>query len=152
MMTWVKASAIVKGIAGAVVIFVVIYVLSSRVSEWEKFPPVPKNVLIKEIDALDTPASSKQLGDTKFVDRGSFYYVTKAYSSEYEIGVISKYYEDEFKNKGWMYVNRREMADHSSEFCKQGDLGTLSFVSASGKSIEYKISITTGGSITLDCH
>jgi len=148
----IEIRAGLKWLASAVVAFVAIYILSSYVHDSRAYPLVQKRVLMDELNLLSAPDTSVQIGGVDFIDRQTFFYATKQYSSTEPVNSITKFYLENFKQHGWRYLATRVDRDHASQFCKGGILGVLGFTNDSEGATNYEVTLTAGGTAIRTCN
>jgi hypothetical protein len=142
---------LVRMVTGLVVL-VAIYLAITGLRNSVNHPLVPKEKLIAELNAINPPDKSIQIGSMSFVDRETFYYATKSYSSSESIGKITAAYIALLQTKGWRYISPYAPGDNSSEFCKGELLGTISFLNGDEKPVRYSVQLTSGGTETRTCN
>jgi hypothetical protein len=141
-------SKLVVGVIG----LVVVYLLATGGYNSVNHPLVPKPKLLAELEAIQVPDGSMQIGNISFIDRQTFYYATKSYSSSKSVADITNTYVSLFKKNGWRYMHAYVPGDNASEFCKGELLATLSFPGGAAEPIYYSIQVTTGGTETKTCN
>ena len=141
-------SKLVVGVIGLVVVYLLVTSGYNSVNH----PLVPKPKLLAELEAIQVPDGSMQVGNMSFIDRQTFYYATKSYSSSKSIAEITNTYVSLFKKNGWRYIHAYVPGDNASEFCKGELLATLSFPGGTVEPIDYSIQVTTGGTETRTCN
>jgi len=142
-----------KFIVQFVVAIVIIYVIGTSIYNARVYPLPPKSDVINDLKALSSSSTNGERdGDINFVDRQSFYYATQRFTTTASQPETRSAYAAMFKAQGWRYVASSAVGDDSSEYCKNGILGTLAFGSSTDRFYNYEITLTAGGTAVTTCN
>ncbi len=139
-----KINPVLERLVAIVVAACFVYLVTRSVFDGQTYSITPKATLISELTSLQPLPESERIGEVKFTDRQTFYYVTQEYSSASSASDVARYYREAFEKGGWRFRSGNVGGSDELEFCKKGIQGSISFLGGSDP-VLYTIQLTTGG-------